>query len=278
MAPSAEQIQALADAVAAWRMQEYTYISFYCFYVYYVLTTMAEEVSIIFPQRWNRGKMLYATIRYGTILYIALQLIRDYRNYFVISPGACKAVLITYTAVHWVTYVASDFSLALCLSALLQTRAIYLAGIVILSCGNRLSTGIFNLISDFQYAAEPVSLLDADLGYPCYAGNTEEVMENTVFNLGRNVRSYVNLVATACLALLGIVTLVARYKGQGSHLLQVIRRDGGIHFLSLVAIRVVSATLWTPGVVPVAELYSNPALLAFNMAYIIIPILPTPPH
>jgi hypothetical protein len=74
-----------------------------------------------------------------------------------------------------------------------------------------------------------------------------------VLNLGRGVRAYVNLVATACellyppppdkelstdteivLALLGIVTLVARYKGQGSHLLQVIRRDGGIHFLSLV--------------------------------------------
>jgi hypothetical protein len=41
-------------------------------------------------------------------------------------------------------------------------------------------------------------LLDADLGYPCYVPDTEEMMEKTVLNLGRGVRAYVNLVATAC--------------------------------------------------------------------------------
>ena len=36
------------------------------------------------------------------------------------------------------------------------------------------------------------------------------------------------------LALLGVVTLVVRYKGQGGRLVQTIRRDGGVHYLSLI--------------------------------------------
>lgn len=37
------------------------------------------QVSIILPQRWNRGKMLYAIIRYGTLAFIALQLSSESR-------------------------------------------------------------------------------------------------------------------------------------------------------------------------------------------------------
>ena len=36
------------------------------------------------------------------------------------------------------------------------------------------------------------------------------------------------------LALVGAVTLVYRYKGQNGRLVQIIRRDGGVHYLSLL--------------------------------------------
>jgi hypothetical protein len=36
------------------------------------------------------------------------------------------------------------------------------------------------------------------------------------------------------LALLGVATLVIRYNGQGGRLVQVIRRDGGRHYISLL--------------------------------------------
>jgi hypothetical protein len=77
---------------------------------------------------------------------------------------------------------------------------------------------------------------------------------------GRTIRSYLNLATTTrssitlrsfcwrecinkltsldmgpiVLAILGIATLIVRYKGTGSRLLQVIRRDGGVHYLSLL--------------------------------------------
>ncbi|TEB28603.1 hypothetical protein FA13DRAFT_773994 [Coprinellus micaceus] len=134
MAMPVEEIQALADAVAEWRMQEYIALPFCCLYVYYILTTMAEEVRIIFPQRWNRGKMLYSIIRYGTLAHISLQLGRDYRNYFSITPTVCKVLYITYDAIRSTGYLECDFSLALCLGALLHANWMQLVGIVTLSC------------------------------------------------------------------------------------------------------------------------------------------------
>ncbi|TEB29782.1 hypothetical protein FA13DRAFT_595242 [Coprinellus micaceus] len=238
MAMSAEQIQALADAVASWRLQEYIYIAVYCFYVYYVLTTIAEEVTVVLPQRWNRGKIFYMSIRYATLVYIALQLSRDYRNYFSISPEVCKALL---TALHVVTSIASllsEFSLGLCLAALLEAKAIFFCLILALSCGISLVNAIFGLVSFVQYPAEPVSHLDIELGYPCYFPSSKEWGEQTIIYVGRDARTYVNLACTVVLALLAAMTVIVRYKGQGGKIIHVIRRDGGLHYLSLLAIRV----------------------------------------
>jgi hypothetical protein len=82
------------------------------------------------------------------------------------------------------------------------------------------------------------------------------LIETTVLYAGREIRAYMNIVANTralphtlpseegaktmssyiktVLALLGIVTLVTRYKGQGNRLVQVIRRDGGLHYLLLI--------------------------------------------
>ncbi|TEB28583.1 hypothetical protein FA13DRAFT_773106 [Coprinellus micaceus] len=143
MAISAEQIQALSDAITIWRRQESINIAFYCLYVYYVLTTVAEEIAIILPQRWNRGKMLYMICRYGLLVVIALEFSRDYRNYYPTSPNACKVLFIITRVVYNIFIVVCDFSLALCLGALLQAKALYLVGIVILSCGIPLVNAIF---------------------------------------------------------------------------------------------------------------------------------------
>ncbi|TEB28590.1 hypothetical protein FA13DRAFT_1735433 [Coprinellus micaceus] len=235
---------------------------------------MAVEVSIIFPQRWNRGKMLYTIIRYGTLAFIALQLSRDYRVYLSISPMGCKIFLIASDAIHWVTYLACDFSLALCLGALLQAKAMYLVGIVILSCAMPFVNAVIYLIGQCQYPAEPVSLLDAELGYPCYVPSSESWAVETVMYIAGNVRTYVNLVATALLALLGVFALVVRYKGQGGRLVQVIRRDGGLHYLSLLVIRMASAIIQTPAVVGIPEFDASPMLPLISMAnFVILPIL-----
>ncbi|TEB28613.1 hypothetical protein FA13DRAFT_1711638 [Coprinellus micaceus] len=129
---------------------------------------------------------------------------------------------------------------------------------------------------------EPVSLLNTELGYPCYVTSAESWTEKTVGYSGRDVRAYMNLVATTILVLLGIETLVARYKGQRAPLVQVIRRDGGIHYLSLIdifktwpkVIRMVSVIIWTPAVIPTLEIYAGPlVMLLMRTNDVVIPIL-----
>lgn len=39
-----------------------------------------SQASIIAPQKWNRGKVLYVIIRYGTIVYIALHLSSEWNR------------------------------------------------------------------------------------------------------------------------------------------------------------------------------------------------------
>ncbi|TEB28625.1 hypothetical protein FA13DRAFT_774479 [Coprinellus micaceus] len=200
MAMSAKQIDALAEAVAMWRMQEYIMVSFFCLYVCYYVTTLAEEVSIILPQKWNRGKTLYLIIRHGTLVYIALQLSRDWRNYFVMSPAGIQ----------------------------------YLVAIIILSCGVPLVNAIILIVSVFQYPAGVLGPLPVELGYPCYFPSIATLADTTIFTAGSGIRAYASLVATTLLALLGALTLAIRYRGQRGGLVNVICRDGGSHYLSLL--------------------------------------------
>ncbi|TEB21510.1 hypothetical protein FA13DRAFT_98796 [Coprinellus micaceus] len=263
MALSAKEIQALTDTVAMWRMQEYILIPWYCFYVYYFLTTMAEEVSVIRPQRWNRGKALYMTIRYAMLVYIVIQLTREYRNYIAIPPKSCKALLIGYDLAIGLVALTCSFSLALCLSALVQLKAIYLVAIIVIDCAKPAMSWIINVTADFQYPAKPTSPLLDELGYPCYYISQKEWSENTIGHAGQDVRAYLSLAATTIMFLLGIAAFFVRYKGQGSPLIQVLRRDGGLYYMSMLAYRMLMAIFLTPQVVSISGRDAN-------MAYILL--------
>lgn len=111
-----------------------------------------------------------------------------------------------------------------------------------------------------------------ELGYPCYLNSNEDFL-NTPAGLGRNARAYVNFARTILLMLLAIATLVIRYRAQRGRLIHVIRRDGGLYYLTVAgaldagwgfslirfklwilhpATRLVAAVVTTPTVVPVS--------------------------
>ncbi|TEB28641.1 hypothetical protein FA13DRAFT_1793808 [Coprinellus micaceus] len=274
MSLSATQIQALADTVTIWRMQEYIYIAFYCFYVYYVLTTIDEEVSVILPQKWNRGKMLYMIIRHAEVLYIAVQLTAEYRNYFSIPLASCKVMLFMYKFLDLLVTTTCDFSLGLCLSALLQGRKLSVMVTLSLSCALPIVDAIFILVAIVQFRPEPIYGLPAELGYPCPYASPAQWAEQTIAYVGREIRGYLTLCTTILLFGLGALTLVVRYKGQGGRLLRVLRRDGGIHYMSLLVLRLLNAIVYTPAVISMPNLDSNPVFHFLNAATdVVIPIL-----
>ncbi|TEB28750.1 hypothetical protein FA13DRAFT_1775758, partial [Coprinellus micaceus] len=228
MSISQDEAQALADAVAAWRTQEYIYIPFCTLYVYYMVTTIAEEVSIIVPQKWTRAKSLYMVIRYSVLAHIALQLCKDYRTYLSITPPNCKAIWVISEAARWIAALVCDVTLGLCLGALLQAKIPHLIVITALSSALPFIAAVLEVGGSIQFPAEPTSDLDNELGYPCYWVSSQQLSEETMTYAGRTIRSYLNLATTT--PILGIATLIVRYKGTGSRLLQVIRRDGGVHY------------------------------------------------
>ncbi|TEB21515.1 hypothetical protein FA13DRAFT_1819435 [Coprinellus micaceus] len=184
---SPERIQALTESVGMARMQEYIVIPLYCLYVYYVVTTIAEEVSIILPQQWNRGKTLYVVIRHGMLVAIALQLTAEYRNYYSMSPAICKALSVSYEIANSLVLFACDFSLGLCLSALLQAKTLYCVAILVLSCTLTIVNSTFSVVSNLQYPAALPSPLMKELGYACYYISQEDWATKTIANLGRNI-------------------------------------------------------------------------------------------
>ncbi|KAJ3528088.1 hypothetical protein NMY22_g9546 [Coprinellus aureogranulatus] len=248
---SEDQVRALASTVAAWRLAEYIYISFYALYIYYVLTTVEEEASVISPQKWNRGKILFLVIRYGALAQIALQLMRDNRTYLVVSPNGCKAWLIVCTVILYLFTCACDGALALCLGALLQVTKTHLLVIILLSMGIRIVGAVIDVASAVQYPAEPVSVLDKELGYPCYVPSSGDWIEMTLAGLGRDVRAYLHFATTAAILLLAGATLIVRYKGHKGRLIQVLRRDGGLYYIIFAGMRFGMALTDTPAIMTI---------------------------
>ncbi|KAJ3538435.1 hypothetical protein NMY22_g5170 [Coprinellus aureogranulatus] len=327
MSLSEEEILSLAEDVTAWRLDEVGIrfqdlgsvqdaheaflvpfcvpVSFTTLYFYYVLTTIDEEVSIIFPQRWNGGKTLFMVIRYGTFAYVALHLSGQLRITVLLESleieylswmlsGIPKLLYDKPRVVFHLVLLACNISLGLCVGALLHAGRFLLLVIMIIAAASDVINGlIFEVAGFVQYPAEPITDLDRELGYPCYVLSTDVWISETITGLGFNVRIYLGFATTCLLIILALATIVLRYRGQNGRFIQVLRRDGGIYYLALAgqsiitshsgthaptpiheAIRLADAIVNTPGILPEGHLYSSPAvLLVLTMDKFCIPIL-----
>ncbi|KAF5313732.1 hypothetical protein D9611_010090 [Ephemerocybe angulata] len=187
---------AIIEEVRDWRMQENIDISLYTFYVYYVLTTTREEVSVIFPLKWKLGKVLFFLMRYSSFVYMAIHLLKDFRTYIVISPQSCKVMALVYDVSYWLAVLPCDITLGLSLGALLQVRELYLAAIVLLCVASSFVGAIFDTISDAQYPAVTIGELDLALGYPCTLASREELLKVTIEGIAPDIRRYADFAGT----------------------------------------------------------------------------------
>ncbi|KAJ3546852.1 hypothetical protein NMY22_g1886 [Coprinellus aureogranulatus] len=205
----------------------------------------------------------------------------------------CKIWMVIYDAIFGLEICSCDAALALCLGALLQVKGWYLSGIMMISIGPRIVASIFNLIGNIQYpgavqchiqacishlpmlhSAEPVSDLDKELGYPCYLPSPEQWVKLTIAYIGHDIRFYITFATTAVLLLLAGAALVVRYKGHKGHLVQVLRRDGGLYYIVLAGIRLAGAMTRTPAIMSLSQLDSNPGVIVLDASsFVVVPIL-----
>ncbi|TEB36986.1 hypothetical protein FA13DRAFT_1092136 [Coprinellus micaceus] len=191
MSLSPERIEAVGRAVAAWRMQEYIALPLYTLYIYFCLTSIAEEVSDIMRREGRTGKVLFVILRYGTIGYIALRLTTDYRTYFIISPMTCKALGAVTIVLLRLTALASDVTVGLCVSMLFELRRAYLLGLMFLCSAFPTIYFVVSFLAYIQVPADPSTALDIELGYPCYIPSNEALQAHLPWH-SLAIYSYLN--------------------------------------------------------------------------------------
>ncbi|KAF6743900.1 hypothetical protein DFP72DRAFT_1079317 [Ephemerocybe angulata] len=93
-----DEIAELTDEISLWFTQDYIALGFWSFYLYHYLTTLAEEVSTIWPQKWRTGKILFLLLRYIPICCMTLAIFMELRIHMDLTPKVCHGVNIAYTA------------------------------------------------------------------------------------------------------------------------------------------------------------------------------------
>ncbi|KAF6741886.1 hypothetical protein DFP72DRAFT_227191 [Ephemerocybe angulata] len=238
-----EEVADMTALVYAWTMEEYIYLALFSSYIFYYLTTLAEEISIMWPQRWRTGKLVFLVNRYLPLVLIGNSLLIYYRFHLTMSPKVCTGLYIANGIVLYrVMNLAFEVALLLCLYALLGASQICLTLIIATYAGFTLATTILQ-IGYFGEASRmvPISQIDRELGYACtWEGKVSPKAARRYAMAG-----YITLVKSIAISALALFIFFVRYRKHRGTLLQVVRRDSGIYILSLSALRLGSAITGT---------------------------------
>ncbi|RXW16521.1 hypothetical protein EST38_g9332 [Candolleomyces aberdarensis] len=137
--------------------------------------------------------------------------------------------------------MAAEASLWLCMYALLGARRRYLAILMAIFVAFAISCLVLMLIELTSWkAVRPIDFMQT-LGYTCAYSASEVKAQAAVA-----VVSYIKLAWAALSALIGLTTLLVRYRRQNNNLINVIREEGGIYYLTVIAILLAEAVTRTP--------------------------------
>ncbi|KAF6745201.1 hypothetical protein DFP72DRAFT_926693 [Ephemerocybe angulata] len=269
MSLTPEEISELTDEVSLWFTQDYISVGLWTFYFYHYLTTLGEEVSTIWPQKWRTGKILFLLLRYIPICYIVLAVLLQLRIHIDLTPKVCQRVYIAEaTVIRRVGIYGAEVVILLCLHALLGARRRYLALLILIYMGLTIPVIILaNRLDSEVSRAIPLSELDQELGYGCtWEGDLSPNIVKIEVIVG-----YISLAKATSMAILMISVFLVRYRNTTGTLLHVLRRDSGVHLFSLIALRLFAAVAGS-----FAELlgfYNIPDAIVISGQYTISPIL-----
>ncbi|TEB36899.1 hypothetical protein FA13DRAFT_1090580 [Coprinellus micaceus] len=86
--------------------------------------------------------------------------------------------------------------------------------------------------NDLRY---PVSPPAGELGYPCFIPSdaSEQRSKDEASQIGNDIRSYLRLTATIILLIVALIVFFIEYGRQKGRIIQVIRRDAGLCYLTV---------------------------------------------
>ncbi|KAJ2935822.1 hypothetical protein H1R20_g1272, partial [Candolleomyces eurysporus] len=154
---------------------------------------------------------------------------------------ACKASLILFNLLPFIAITSANASLWLCLHALLGAKRKYLMALIVIFAGFAISCLVLMLFELNSWTAvRPMDFVQ-NLGYTCAYSGTSVKAHAAVATV-----AYIRLAWAALSALMGIITLLGRYRKQNDSLINIIRRDGGIYYLTVITITLADTVTKTP--------------------------------
>ncbi|KAF6756061.1 hypothetical protein DFP72DRAFT_1117460 [Ephemerocybe angulata] len=259
MSLSPEELADLIREANVWLMQD----------LYHYLTTLGEEVTTIWPQKWRTGEILFILLRYFPICYIILAILMELRIHMDLTPKVCQGVdIANTTAIERVILYGAEVAILLCLHALLGARRRYLALLVLIYTGLTIPVIILGNRLDSEVSRTmPLSKLDEELGYGCTWADdfSPNSMKMAV------LAGYISLAKATAMAILMLSVFLVRYRKTTGTLLHVLRRDSGVHLFSLIALRLFAAV--TNSFVELLGFYNIPDTIAIDAQHTVMPIL-----
>ncbi|KAF6744577.1 hypothetical protein DFP72DRAFT_928381 [Ephemerocybe angulata] len=221
----------LEDAIAVvetWNVTNYVLLATFVGLLYYYVTTFDEEVAKIWPQpTFKLGRILFLALRYSTILAISLELTAGYPAYINMSIPACTNVFKLWWACVAMGNVFAEAIFWICLYALLggKRKYVYLLGAGFMAFA--LPIIALQSVYIFPWHAAAVDPFEsAILGKPC-AYSTE----NSNLEL-YPIAAYIAFARAIVIAIVAVVTLFVRYRRHNSSLINVVKREGGMYYIS----------------------------------------------
>ncbi|KAF6751905.1 hypothetical protein DFP72DRAFT_467939 [Ephemerocybe angulata] len=225
-------------------------ISAYTAYISHYFETLADEVGLIWPERWMLGKVLFLLTRYSVFLRIIFELFGSFPSELPLSVETCAALsLVAYAMSTIVTYSAIG-SILLCMYALLGARRKWLPLCLFPFFGS-LIVNVVGVTLDFR-SSTPFSDPNLPSTYKCnFSASDRRWWTMSAYNI---------LARDIWMLLLGGLTIYLRYRSQKNSLLTVIKRDGAVFYLGACSISIFAAIWYAPGVI-VPDDYSATTLI-----------------
>ncbi|KAF5311210.1 hypothetical protein D9611_013005 [Ephemerocybe angulata] len=274
-----ESLQELATALQELRTIElspqYVMLPGYVALIYYYITTFDAEVEHIWPQpTWKLGKLLFLLTRYSSVVVRILDIIILYvmqLAFLSIARWVSRCVIdalldvnpsrpqlksliedvpIAYHVKIWYQCFYIDQGVALtsvtavfwvCLYALLGGKAKYL---IFLALGFLAFTIPMQVLQGFfigTWEAVPLPQEEYEIGYSC--SYIRGIKYENLYTTG----AYIAFARTTSVMIVAVYTVVVRYRAKNNNIIKIIRREGGMYYISAMLLHLFAGLSYFPG-------------------------------
>ncbi|KAF6749357.1 hypothetical protein DFP72DRAFT_913238 [Ephemerocybe angulata] len=237
-----ESLQELATALQELRTIEYVMLPGYVALIYYYITTFDAEVEHIWPQpTWKLGKLLFLLTRYSSVVVRILDIIISIPLHRALGISTCQSLIMSRFAILIISNLSAEAVFWVCLYALLGGKAKYLIFLVLGFLAFTIPMQILQGFFIGTWEAVPLPQEEYEIGYSC--SYIRGIKYENLYTIG----AYIAFARTTCVMIVAVYTVVVRYRAKNNNIIKIIRREGGMYYISAMLLHLFAGLSYFPG-------------------------------